>query len=143
MDIDKYIENLEIKKEGFFYKCPFCDYTNADLKVIKKHIKTKHLDEIKKEVEKMNKPKQKQNKQRRMPQRKQVKKEDDYKDYLLLFAHKKKCKIHLDNGMVVEGLVKAKDRYNIMVLDARADGKDVGRMIIQKGHIVAVIPLEE
>ena len=39
MDIDKYIENLEIKKEGFFYKCPFCDYTNADLKVIKSTLK--------------------------------------------------------------------------------------------------------
>ncbi|AAC37064.1 TPA: C2H2-type zinc finger protein [Methanocaldococcus jannaschii] len=140
MNIDDYIEKLEIQKEGFFYKCPYCNYTNADVKAIKKHIKSKHYDIIAKEVENLNK----QNKPQRKPMKKQPKKkDDDYKDYMLLFAHKKKCKIYLDNGMIVEGTVKAKDRFNIMVLDAKVDDKEVERIIIQKGHIVALIPLEE
>ncbi|WP_414739790.1 C2H2-type zinc finger protein (plasmid) [Methanocaldococcus indicus] len=147
MKIEDYIENLQItKNEIGFYKCPYCDYTNADIKTVKKHIKSKHFDIISKEVEKINKQNQ-QRKSQRKGGRKQQKTEEDYKDYMLIFAHKKKCRIHLDNGMIVEGLVKAKDKFNIMVLDAKLKEKDevsdVERIIIQKGHIVALIPLEE
>ncbi|WP_423793155.1 hypothetical protein ACPB8Q_02785 [Methanocaldococcus indicus] len=51
-----------------------CDYTNADIKTVKKHIKR---------VEKLNKQKKKSlKKQIKKPQKK-----DNYKNYMLLFAH--------------------------------------------------------
>jgi len=147
MDIDKVLQNIDIPKEGIFYKCPYCDYKNADKKVILKHVKSKHQEELKKEVERMNKPKKQQ---RNKPQRKgkqQPKETIEYKDYIYLFAHKKKCLIILEDGTHIEGLVKAKDRYTIMVLDSnyipKGWDKPAERLLLHKGHIVNIIPLEE
>ncbi|XRO77792.1 C2H2-type zinc finger protein [Methanocaldococcus sp. 10A] len=145
MDIEKVLEKLDIPKEGIFYKCPYCGYKNADKKVILKHIKSKHQEEIKKEVEKMNKRQQKRKPQRRGKQ--QNKEMIEYKDYLYLFAHKKRCLITLEDGTTIEGLVKAKDRFYIMLLDHNYTPKGLEkkpeRVIIHKGHIVSIIPLEE
>jgi len=132
------LQKLEIPKEGVFYKCPYCDYKNADKKAVLKHIKSKHQEELKKEAEKMNKKKQQQKQNREMI---------EYKDYMYLFAHKKKCLIILEDGTTIKGLVKAKDRYTIMVLDSdyipKGFDKPPRRIILHKGHIVSVIPLEE
>ncbi|MCQ6253550.1 C2H2-type zinc finger protein [Methanocaldococcus sp.] len=151
MDIEKVLQKLEIPKEGIFYKCPYCDYKNVDKKVVVKHIKSKHQDELKKEVEKMNKKQQQKKKQqaKKKPQKKQKQNTEiiEYKDYIYLFAHKKTCMIILEDGTTIKGLVKAKDRYTIMVLNSdyipKGFDKPPERIILHKGHIVSVIPLEE
>ncbi len=151
MDIDKVLQKLEIPKEGVFYKCPYCDYKNADKKAVLKHIKSKHQEELKKEGEKMNKKKQQQKRKtqqrRRQQQQKQNREMIEYKDYMYLFAHKKTCLIILEDGTTIKGHVKAKDRYTIMVLDSdyipKGFDKPPRRIILHKGHIVSVIPLEE
>lgn len=62
MNVDEYVEKLELQKNDIgFYKCPFCDYTNADAKVVRKHVKSKHLEEIEKELKKLESQKSKNN----------------------------------------------------------------------------------
>ena len=150
MDIDKVLQKLEIPKEEIFYKCPYCDYKNADKKVILKHIKSKHQEDLKKEAEKMNKKQQQKKQQKKKPQKRQRQGNTEmieYKDYIYLFAHKKKCLIILEDGTAIKGLVKAKDRYTIMVLDHDYIPKDFDkppeRILIHKGHLLCIIPLDE
>ena len=149
MNVDEYVEKLELQKNEFgFYKCPFCDYVNADAKVVRKHVKSKHLDEVEKEIKKLESQKSKNNGKRQSGQKKQGKKQpkrvretcvntQERKDYVLFFCHNRRVRLHLANGEVLEGKCCCKDPYTVLV--------DVGKgdvVIVNKAYIVKYVPLD-
>jgi len=151
VNVDEYVEKLELQKNDIgFYKCPFCDYTNADAKVVRKHVKSKHLEEIEKELKKLESQKSKNNGKKQTGQKKQGKGKkqpkrvretcvstQERKDYVLFFCHNHKVRLHLANGEVLEGKCCCKDPYTVLV--------DVGKgdvVIVNKAYIVKYVPLD-
>jgi len=62
----------------------------------------------------------------------------EYNDYLI-FLHKKRVRVVLDNGMSFEGILRSKAKFDIQLILNPEEKKII---TINKSHIVFVEPIE-
>jgi small nuclear ribonucleoprotein (snRNP)-like protein len=148
MNVDEYIESLELEKtDTGFFKCPYCDYTNIDARVVRKHIKSKHYEEIEKMLKnsqsKDNKNKNRKDRFKRQRKKKKVQEtipRNEIKDYVFLMCHNKRVKVVMRNGTEYIGTLHCKDPYTVLI---DIEGEPPKRKILNKAYIQEYELLEE